>query len=65
MQKLLTIKIDLWKRKQAVEEHLSEYFEDGWRVVQLSVDGSAAGAGSSWAAEYQTYACVAVVLEKD
>lgn len=61
MQKLFTIKIDLWKRTEAVEEHLSEYLDDGWRVVQLSVDGSAAGCGF----EYQTYACVAVVLEKE
>ncbi len=57
MQKLLTIKIDLWKRKEAVEEHLSDYLSEGWRVVQISVDGSAAGD--------QTFVCVAVVLEKD
>ncbi len=61
MQKLLTIKIDLWKRKEAVEEHLSDYLSEGWRVVQISVDGSAAGAQF----EYQTFVCVAVVLEKD
>ena len=67
MQKLVTLYLSAHKVKHGtVEEHLSEYLSDGWRVVTICAAG---GAGAAAGVEgYKTFdstsAWVTVVLEK-
>ena len=67
MQKLITLYLSAHKLPHgSVDEHLSEYLADGWRVATICAAG---GAGAAAGVEsYKTFdstsAWVAVVLEK-
>jgi hypothetical protein len=59
MQKLVTLYLNAVKVKHGtVEEHLSDYLSEGWRIVSIAIAGGAGGFES-------TSAWTAIVLEKD
>ncbi len=64
MQKLVTIPLDDdVEENMDVQEHLTDYLEDDWKVVQMIPVGSGVGTGD---AESNGYVAgwIAVLLEK-
>ena len=59
MQKLVTIYLSS-ENNQEVQEHLSEYTKEGWRVVSMCSVGTYSAASFSGAAGF-----LSVLLEKD
>jgi hypothetical protein len=56
VQKVVTVRVCAQDKKR-VEEHLSDYLNDGWRVAQFTL--AATGSGPDYA-----YAWALVLLEK-
>ena len=68
MQKLVTIYLSDDSGNTCQEEHLSDYLNDGWRVVSTTAVGAGAGEGAGGASSFDGRSYVAgwlaVVIEK-
>jgi hypothetical protein len=65
MQKLVTIPLDDdVEENMEVQEHLTEYFQDNWKVVQMISVGSGVGTGDSESNGYVA-GWIAALLEKN
>ncbi len=63
MQKLITIPLDDDNEKDMiVQEHLTNYLENGWKVVQMISVGSGIGTGDDESGGYVA-GWIAVLLE--
>lgn len=64
MQKLITIPLDDDNEEDMkIREHLTEYLENGWRIVQVIPVGSGVGTADEEAGGYVA-GWLAVLLEK-
>lgn len=64
MQKLITIPFDDDREEDMrVREHLTQYFENGWKVIQLVPVGAGVGTGDEVSSTYVA-GWLAVLLEK-
>ncbi|RKZ46907.1 MAG: hypothetical protein DRR08_32895 [Candidatus Parabeggiatoa sp. nov. 2] len=64
MQKLITIPLDDDnEQNMEVQEHLTKYLEEGWKVVQMIPVGSGVGTGDDESSGYVA-GWIAVLLEK-
>lgn len=66
MQKLLTINIDDDNDEDlGVKEHLTEYLEEGWKVLNITPLGGAYGFQQEGEERVGALGWIAVVLEKN